>query len=194
VTWDYRCPFALNAHEHLLDALEAGAPLEVTFLAFSLSQAHREEGERPVWEEPGTDSGLLALMAGVVVRDRFPESFWRVHRALFSLRHDEGGDLRDEASVRRVLETAGVEQEGVFSEIDNGWPLEVVRHEHVHAVDDHSVFGVPTFIMGDKAVFVRLMTRPGGDAEAAKRTIERVTSLLTEAPELNEFKHTTIPN
>ena len=25
VTWDYRCPFARNAHEHVLDGLAAGA-------------------------------------------------------------------------------------------------------------------------------------------------------------------------
>ena len=25
ITYDYRCPFARNAHEHVLDALEAGA-------------------------------------------------------------------------------------------------------------------------------------------------------------------------
>lgn len=193
VTWDYRCPFARNAHEHLLDAIEAGAPFDVTFLAFSLGQAHVEEGETSVWDEPAKDSGLLALMAGVVVRDRFPERFQDVHRALFSLRHDEGGDLRDETSIRGVLETASVDADAVFAEIAKGWPLEVVREEHERGVADHDVFGVPTFIVGNEAVFVRLMTRPGGDGKEARRTIERVVSLVAGVPELNEFKHTSIP-
>jgi hypothetical protein len=54
------------------------------------------------------------------------------------------------------------------------------------------VWGVPTFIQGEGAVFVRLMERPRGDAELATRTIERVVSLLAEFPELNEFKHTSL--
>ena len=35
--------------------------------------------------------GLLALQAGVVVRDRFPDQFHQVHRDLFAARHDTGG-------------------------------------------------------------------------------------------------------
>ncbi|MGH9299820.1 MAG: protein-disulfide isomerase, partial [Acidimicrobiales bacterium] len=60
-------------------------------------------------------------------------------------------------------------------------------------VGDHDVFGVPTFISGDQAVFVRLMNRPDGDAELALRTIEGVLSLMETMPELNEYKHTSIP-
>jgi hypothetical protein len=194
VTWDYRCPFARNAHEHLTTALEGGAPLDVSFLAFSLTQSHLEEGDVPVWEAPERDSGMLALMAGVAVRERFPESFLRAHRALFALRHDEGGDLRDEGSIRRALAAASVDADAVFSEVAEGWPLEVVRDEHTRAVRDYSVFGVPTFIIGNEAVFVRLMKRPGKDADEARRIIETVLSLSVELPELNEFKHTSIPN
>ena len=44
VTWDYRCPFARNAHEHLLTAVAAGAPWDVRFVPFSLNQVHVEPG------------------------------------------------------------------------------------------------------------------------------------------------------
>jgi len=54
------------------------------------------------------------------------------------------------------------------------------------------VFGVPTFIVGDEAVFVRVMDRPGGDAAVARRTVERVLETIAGWPELNEFKHTSI--
>ena len=75
VTWDYRCPFARNAHEHVLAGLESGADWDVRFLVFSLEQAHVEEGGTPVWEEPERHPGLAANLAGVVVRDRNPEQF-----------------------------------------------------------------------------------------------------------------------
>ncbi len=194
VTWDYRCPFARNAHEHLVTALEAGAPFEVQFVPFSLNQAHVEEGDPPVWDNPERQKDLLATQVGIVVRDRFPDQFLRVHRALFALRHDEGDDLRDQAALARVLEGEGVDSGQVFEEIASGWPLDEFRKSHEKAVADHEVFGVPTFIVDDKAAFVRVMTRPGADAAVATATIERIVELLEHHPELNEFKHTSIPN
>ena len=44
------------------------------------------------------------------------------------------------------------------------------------------MWGVPTFIVDDEAVFVRLMDRPQGDGDHAIRTIERVLDLLTAGP------------
>jgi hypothetical protein len=90
----------------------------------------------------------------------------------------------------------------VLAEVDAGWPLETFRKEHEFFVAEHKVFGVPTVIAGlrdpnagygDQAVFVRVMHRPHGDAEVARRTVERTLDLVTGWPDLNEFKRTTIP-
>jgi hypothetical protein len=194
VTWDYRCPFARNAHEHVVTALESGAPFEVSFVPFSLNQAHVEEGGKSVWEDPEFEQDLLAGEVGIVVRDRFPDQFLRVHRALFALRHDDGGDLRDRAALATVLEREGVDSARVFEEIASGWPLDEYRKAHEATVADHDVFGVPTFIAGQEAAFVRIMTRPGDDGTVARSTIERILDLLEHHAELNEFKHTSIPN
>lgn len=192
VTWDYLCPFARNAHEHLVTALEAGAPWDVTFSPFSLMQSHVSEGEPPVWDEPEKAPGVLALQAGIVVRDRFPERFLTAHRALFAARHDHGRDLAEVDVVRDVLEAAGVPAAEVFEQIAEGWPLKELQAAHEASVADHQVFGVPTFIVGDQAVFVRLMTRPDGDGALARSTIGAVLGLIVERPEINEFKHTTV--
>ncbi len=192
VTWDYRCPFARNAHEHLLDGLEGGAGWDVRFVPFSLGQAHVAEGEPPIWETPEKDGGLLALQAAVVVRDRFPERFHRVHRGLFTTRHDSGLPIQDRAVICEVLDRNDVPGLAVLDEVAGGEPLARVRAEHEAVTGSHSVWGVPTFISGERAVFVRLMDRPGGDASLATRTIERLVELL-DWPELNEFKHTSIP-
>jgi hypothetical protein len=192
VTWDYRCPFARNAHEHVVAALRAGAAWDVTFVPFSLGQVHVAEGEPDIWGRWREDSGLLALQAGVVVRDKFPDRFLDVHDALFSLRHDHGGDLRDEAAVRGVLEDHGVDADAVLAEIDADSAIATVQREHEQAARGHSVWGVPTFIVGDQAAFVRVMDRPAGDAAHATQTIERIVDLLAWR-ELNEFKHTSIP-
>jgi hypothetical protein len=192
VTWDYRCPFARNAHEHVIEALRAGAPWEVTFLAFSLGQVHVGEGESDIWDRPGDDTGLLALQAGVVVRDRHPERFLDAHEALFALRHDHGGHLRDGAAVAAALDGVGVDGAAVLEVVASGEALKVVRSEHEAAVADHHVWGVPTFIVGDQAAFVRLMDRPGGDGAHATGSVERILDLLSWT-DLNELKRPTIP-
>ena len=189
VTWDYRCPFARNGHEHILDGLEAGAPWDVAFIPYFLNQGMGLEGQ-DTWDDPAHQADLLALASGVVVRDRMADRFPSVHRALFDARHVDGADLRDREVVHGVLTGAGVDADAVLAEVDDGWPAKVIREEHERCVSELDVFGVPTFIVGDDAVFVRLMSRSDGDGALARRTIDRVLDLLGDAPEINEFKHT----
>jgi hypothetical protein len=190
VTWDYRCPFARIGHEHILDGLEAGAPWDVTFVPFFLNQSHVPEGGVPAWHDPAQQADLTALAAGVVLRDRFPDQFLAGHRALFAARHAEGGDLRDRSVVHDALTRAGADADTVLAEVDDGWPAKQIQTEHEDVVSRLDVFGVPTFIVGDDAVFVRLMARPEGDADKAVATIDRVLGLIAGHPDLNEFKHT----
>jgi len=192
VTWDYRCPFARNAHEHLVTALADGADWDVTFLPFSLSQVHVPEGGTAVWDDPDKFKDLIALAAGVVVRDQYPGQFGAVHHALFSARHDQSLDLRQAAVVTGVLDAAGVPGDKVIAEVEAGAPIEEIKRSHLLAVDEWSVFGVPTFVVDGRAVFVRLMSRPQGDAALARRTIEGIVRLVDEQPDLNEFKYTTL--
>lgn len=193
VTWDYRCPFARNVHEHLITGLRGGAAWDVRFVPFSLGQVHVLEGEPDIWGRWREDSGLLALQAGVVVRDKFPDRFLDVHEALFALRHDHGGHLRDVDAVREVLAEQDVDADVVLAEVHAEQAIETVQREHENAAREHRVWGVPTFIQGDQAAFVRLMDRPGGDVERATRSIDGVLDLLSGWPDLNEFKHTSIP-
>jgi len=192
VNWDYRCPFARNAHEHLVVALDAGADWQVTYESFSLNQAHVEEGQLDVWDDPEKASSLLAMQVGIAVRDGWKDDFHRVHLALFAARHDQARDIREEAVLREILIEQGVDADAVFAEVASGAPFETFRKEHERSVADHHVFGVPTFITNDQAVFIRVMHRPEGDAAVATRTIERVVDLVAGWPELNEFKHTSI--
>ena len=192
VNWDYRCPFARNAHEHLVTALRAGAPWTVTFLPFSLSQVHVPEGGTDVWEDPSKAPDLLAMQAGIVVRDTAPDVFPELHLRLFAARHDEGRDLREEEVVRDVLAAGGADAGAVMAAIAEGWPLETFRKEHEAAVAGHRAWGVPTFVLGDRAAFARVMTRPDGDTARSIATVERIVSTLSDWPELNEIKHTSI--
>ena len=193
VTWDYRCPFARNAHEHIVAGLRGGADWNVEFLPFSLSQMHVEEGDPPVWFDQGKSSTLLAPEVALVVRDEHPEKFLDVHEALFRARHDDALDIRERNVIADVLRANGIDDvDHVFEVVDGGGPLEEYRKTHEDLEAGLKVFGVPTFIIDDRAVFVRLMDRPHGDTDHATRQIDRVLDLL-DWRELNEFKHTRIP-
>lgn len=193
VTWDYLCPFARNAHEHLIAGLKGGADWDVKFRFFSLAQTHIEEGGAPVWEDPTAHSGVLAGLAGIVVREKQPERFLDGHLALFSARHDQGVDLRDGEQLAKALDSAGFDGAGILEEAQSGWPVEMAKSEHEESVQSWEVFGVPTFIADGRAVFVRLMTRPEGDAKLAEKTVDRVLDIFGGFPELNEYKFTKIP-
>ena len=195
ITFDYLCPFARNANEHVVEGLRSGADWDVRFLPFSLAQGHVEETEPAIWDrdEPRTMSGILALQVGLAVRDHHADHFLDVHQALFAARHDEGHDIKDPAVLRDVLTTAGLSADEVLGRIDGGSVLETLQIEHTEAVDKHQVWGVPTFITDRRAVFVRLMDRPEADGALATRRIEHVLDLVDSPLELHEFKQVDLP-
>jgi hypothetical protein len=178
----------------LLGQEEAGDDWHVRWLAFSLNQTKISEGETAVWDDPEMASTRLAVEVGVAVRDAWAEAFPGLHRALFAARHDRGLDIRDQNVVARVLTDQGLDADQVFDEVLSCRPRDVFRLEHETAVNEHKVFGVPTIVAGGRAVFVRILNRPGDDVALARSTVERSLDLATGWPELNEFKHSSIPH
>lgn len=188
VSFDYRCPFARNGHESVVQGLREGRDWDVRFLPFSLDQVHVEEGEPPVWErDPEVwGTGVSALLWGIAVRDNFPDHFFDWHVAAFAARHDEGRKIAKTEVLADVATSVGLDADAVAAEVQSGRPLKVLADEHSEAVKRWRMFGVPTFIVGERAVFVRVMDRKNPD------DVERVLDLL-EWTDLNEFKHTSVP-
>src|SRR5205823_2739644 len=108
-------------------ALDAGADWEVEWVPFSLNQAHVEEGDPDVWDDSDKAPGLLAMQAGIAVRDNWPEAFPAVQFALFAARHDEGRDIREEDVIRDVLKASGADPDQVFKELAGGAPLKAFK-------------------------------------------------------------------
>lgn len=192
VTYDYRCPYARIAHDHVVAGLRAGGEWDVTFLPFSLGQSHVAEGEPSVWERPEQDSGITALQASIAVRDTQSDRFLDAHHALFEHRHAAAGNLRDRAVLGEVFAGVGVDVDAMWAEVDSGRPLATIEKEHMGYAQSHEVWGVPTFVMGDAAVFVRLLDPAGADGDLARSTIDRILDQMGW-PILNEFKHTSVP-
>lgn len=182
INFDYLCPFARNANEAAL----LGNDWEVTYEPFSLAQAHRDETQRPVWDDPEGASGIVALQWGIAVRDNFSYRFPEAHRGLFAARHDRGLDINDESVVRSVIADANLDADKVAEVVASGEPMATIRRAHLDAVEKRSVFGVPTITTAGSSFFVRLMERGNTD------DLERVLQ-MAEWSRLNEFKRTVIP-
>jgi hypothetical protein len=192
VTWDYRCPYGRIVHDHVVTGLLAGADWNVTFLPYCLGQSNRDPELPPIWETPQADSGLFALQVGVAARDIDPARFPVFHGAMYEYRHTRAGNLNDRDKIAAMLTDAGFDASTVFDRVAGGEPLRSIAREHMQYVNSHEVWGVPTFVVDDKAVFVRLLRTSEGNAETAIATIDRILDDI-DWPILNEFKHTSVP-
>jgi hypothetical protein len=188
ITYDYLCPFARNANEAVVDALEAGTDWDVAFKPFSLQQSHNGDKEMPVWNhalDADMGSGVRALLWSIAVREDFPDSFLAFHMALFAARHEDALDIGDEHVLRNVANAVGLDGTAVAGVVATGMPQERLKDEHSSLITDVEVFGVPTFIAGGEAVFVRIMDRHN------VADVTRVIDML-DWTNLNEFKRTRI--
>jgi DSBA-like thioredoxin domain-containing protein len=191
VSYDYLCPFAHIGHEHLVEALRADTGWDVTFTPWTLRQVHKDEHAPDVWDDPAKRDDLLAMESSIVVRDTWPEQFFDVHLALFRARHDRGIRLSTRAEVAGVLAEAGADVDAIFGAVDAGGPRKELAAAWRRLVDQSDHFGVPTFLAGGEAVFVRLMQRPTSPKDAVS-AIESIVTMLVDDTRLNEFKRTKI--
>ena len=192
LSFDYRCPFAKNLHLHLISALRSGAEFDVTFVPWTLSQGHKAPEDLDVWDDPLRDGDLLALAAGVSVRDQQPEHFLNAHEALFVARHVRSLRLHHVDEVADVLGEVHVDVEAVAADIESRRPHQVIA-ESYQRYERYEAFGVPTLVANDDAVFIRYMDPPTNDAGASVELMSRLVEMTLLRPSLNEFKHTRLP-
>ena len=173
----------------MIAAVRGGSELDIRYAAFSLDQIHVPEDEPPMWERDPSEwgTGVLALLYGIAVRDHFPDQFLDAHLELFAARHVHGGKLDDENVLREAVARAGLDPDAVADLAHKPATLETLAAEHTEMVDEYGVFGVPTFIEGDQAIFVRFMDRGNPD------DVERMLDLIAWTS-LNEYKRTRIPH
>lgn len=186
ITFDYLCPFTRNAHEAVLNGVDAGKDWHPRHVAFSLVEIHLGPDDPHVWENPDGKPGVLALQWAIATRDHFPEAFPAVHRGLFTARHDHGQNINDPETVRRVVSGGGVDPDAIAEVVASGAPLRTLADEHTEAVETWQAFGTPTFLLGNQATFIRFMSR--GDTDDLERALD-----LLPWTNMNEFKRTTVP-
>lgn len=192
LSYDYRCPFANIVHQHVIEALRAGADFGVTFVPWTMSQGYRDPGALDVWDEPARDEELLALAVSTSIRDQQPEYFLDAHEALFRARHQGGVRLVSAEQIAGVLAHTGVDVRAALEDVATRRPHKVIG-ECFREFEGYDAFGVPTFVVGGDATFVRYLEPPTADGQASIRIIHSLLELMTSGIALNEFKHTKVP-
>ena len=158
-----------------------------------MSQGHQTPGSPDVWDDPTKDAELLSLVYSTSIRDQQSSHFLDAHEALFLGRHARGIRLISHEEIANVLSSTGVDIESARADVESRRPHAVIG-ETFRQFERLQAFGVPTFVVNGGATFVRYMTPPTDDAANSIAIISSLVTLMADSPDLNEFKHTQLPN
>jgi hypothetical protein len=136
-----------------LDRVARAEPgrLEITWKSFVLDQINSKKGsDWKLWEQDGAyeaSRSLLSLHAGESAKLQGRDAFERFHVALLIARH--GGrrlSLTDRDALVGVAREVGLDVPRFEQGLDDLSLLENIARDHKEAVEQHGVFGTPTFL------------------------------------------------
>jgi predicted DsbA family dithiol-disulfide isomerase len=176
---------------------DLGRDFEVAWRYFSLSQVNRspdrvDEGWT-VWDAPPGEvvRGRLAFQAAEAARRQ--DAFDRLHLPLLEARHGERRDLADREVVVGVARAVGLDLERFERELDDSSTLEALARDHQEGVDQHGVFGTPTFVFPDGgSAYVRV--RPAPEGEEALALFDQLVGIISAEPYVLELKRPSRPS
>jgi len=194
VFFDYLCPFVYRVARMLDEVRGSGArPIEVRWRYFSLTQVNSKDDGWTLWDAPESEAvrGRLAFKAAEAARrqGRFDD----LHMPLLEARHRDRLDLDDETVIERVASDAGLDVERFAADLRAPDILDAVARDHRGAVDEHGVFGTPTFLFADGAsAYVRL-AGPVENGDAVD-VFDRLISVAAGEPRILEIKRPRRPS
>ncbi len=150
------------------------------------SPGNSKTPEVKVWEHPEARSrGVAALAAAQAARLLNPGRLPAFHMGLFEARHEQARDLADPATLDAVATAAGYDREAFARARVSPEAWAAVGRDHEAAVA-LGVFGTPTLVVGDQAVFLKMQPLP--ENESALEVLEEVLDLLTRRRYVLELK------
>ncbi len=168
------------------EARAEGRPLAVDWRTFSLEQVNSKTPETKVWDQPERRwRGVAALAAAQAARLLDPDRFPAFHMTLFEARHERAKDIADPAVLDEVAVAAGYDRAAFARARAATEAWQEVGRDH-EAAAARGVFGTPTLVFGDHALFVKMQPVP--DEESALGVLEEVLDLQRRSPYLLELK------
>ncbi len=168
------------------EAEAAGRRVAADWRSFSLEQVNSKTPEVKVWAHPERRwRGVAALAAAQAARRLAPERFPAFHMALFEARHLRGADLADPATLDAVAAAAGYDRDAFARARTSPEAWAAVGRDH-EAAAALGVFGTPTFVLGDRAVFVKMQPLP--DDQSALPLLDDLLDHLSRRAFVLELK------
>ena len=188
VFFDYQCPFVYRVAGMLEAVRLAGTrPIDVRWRYFSLTQVNSKDDGWTVWGAPAVErvKGRTAFQAAEAARRQ--GRFEDVHMPLLEARHRDRLDLDDPAVVERVAVDAGLDLERFRADLAAPDVLDALARDHGQAVDEHGIFGTPTFLFADGAAAYVRLAEPVTDG-AAVEVFDRLVGIVADEPRILEIK------
>ena len=151
---------------------EVGDGLQITWKSFSLEQINNREGpDWKVWEQDdiAEQRSLLSLVAGEAARAQGGPAFERFHLALLTARHGGHGRiaLNELDPILEIAREAGLDISALRRAIEDPSTVAQVGLDHTEAVQQHGVFGTPTFVFEvGGAAYLKTFIPPEGESLA----------------------------
>ena len=150
---------------------EYGDRLDITWKHFSLEQVNSSDQTSKVWEMPDITNAqaLVAQVASEAAKRQGAELFERFHLALMVARHGGKGRIRlnDPAPILNLAREVGLDAGRLREDMADPTMVEAVGRDHTEAVEEHGVFGTPTFVFEDgAAIYLKTLVPPDEDSVA----------------------------
>jgi predicted DsbA family dithiol-disulfide isomerase len=130
-------------------------------------------------------AGAAALQQGKDVFDAF-------NLELMKLKHSEGKDHGKRATIMEAAERAGLNLAQFQEDLEDDELLDIVREHYEEGVNEHGVFGTPTFVFpSDDSVYVQILPAP--TAEEAVPLWREFAATAKGRSNYREFKRTRRP-
>ena len=169
---------------------QLGDDLDVHWRFFSLEQINSPRGpEWKLWEQPEDyeSSGRLAFRAAEAARRQGPEAFDRFHLALLQARHEAKENIADRAVLTRVAADVGLDLERFQADIADPRLDARLAADHTEAVEQHGVFGCPTFVFPNGGA-AYLKMRPAPPPDQTMEVFETLERIIAHRPYITEIK------
>ena len=168
-----------------------GNKIEVDWQPFALAQVNADkDAELKTWEQPGvldgTDKTFLAHMSGLAAKRQGKEAFESFFITLLKARHEGKKDLTDPEVMREAAVTAGLDVARFLEDQADPDLLRELAESHTKAVEEHGVFGVPTYVFpGGNAAFMKMFIPPD---EQASEIYDTMTKVISQFEHVGEMK------
>lgn len=145
-----------------------GDNLDIDWKPFYLAQANSKEGpEWKAWEqkEDSATLGLQAFAAAEAAARQGVGLFEAFQLAMLRARHEDRKDLSDKSVIMEAAESSGLDMARFCDDMKDPTILPETGESHTEAVEEHGVFGVPTFIFPNgTSAFIKTYVPPEEDA------------------------------